>query len=196
MNHEHELAIEAIQNAKILPAPQWVQQIADQSGQPISRCYQCKKCSCGCPMAFAMDLLPHQLVRLVQLGVREQVLRSRTIWVCAACRTCYSRCPNGIDVAAVADCLKGHAQQAGVQADANIPVFHQAFVNSVKRYGRVYELGMLGSYKLKTKTYQQDMDLGLKMFRHGKLKLLPTKIKGKQEIREIFRRAKEKSHEA
>jgi len=72
----------------------------------VSSCYQCKKCSAGCPLTFAMDFYPDQVIRLALLGQEEQVLGCRTIWVCSSCETCTTRCPNNIDIAGVMDWLK------------------------------------------------------------------------------------------
>ncbi|WP_052316104.1 4Fe-4S dicluster domain-containing protein [Desulfomonile tiedjei] len=64
----------------------------------INQCYQCGKCSAGCPMAPEMDILPHQLVRLAVLGNHDRIVDSKSIWLCLSCHTCGARCPNGIDV--------------------------------------------------------------------------------------------------
>lgn len=178
--------------AAIQPAVEFGRRVEMRSGQPVNRCYQCRKCSGGCPIAFAMDILPHQLIRLVQMGLSEKALHSKTIWVCASCRTCVSRCPNGIDVAAVADALKQVAVESGIAVQDNqVYAFHQSFLKSVKNNGRLHELGMIASYKLRTKTYTQDLAMGLGMFRRGKLKLVAEKISRRDEIRQIFARAGE-----
>lgn len=83
-----------------------MREIEELSGQNLFACYQCGKCSAGCPIAFAMDLLPHQAIRLLQLGMAEQVLNSKTIWCCVACLTCTTRCPKGVDVAKVMEAAR------------------------------------------------------------------------------------------
>ncbi|CEP66614.1 Alpha-helical ferredoxin [Moorella glycerini] len=172
---------------QIMPSHQLVAPVARQSGQPVSRCYQCHKCTAGCPVTMAMDLMPHQVVRFVQLGLEEELLKSKTIWQCAACRTCVSRCPNGIDIAAINDALKQRALAKGVQpALPEVAAFHQAFLASVKSKGRVHELGMMIAFKMKTGTYFQDVPLGLKMFRRGKLRLLPEGLKNKARFRALW----------
>jgi heterodisulfide reductase subunit C len=65
--------------------------IINVSGEKINNCYQCKKCTAGCPITFAMDILPHQIIKYIQLGLEEKVLTSKTIWLCAACETCGTR---------------------------------------------------------------------------------------------------------
>jgi heterodisulfide reductase subunit C len=80
--------------------------IEEMSGQKALSCYQCGKCSAGCPMSFAMDLLPNQIIRLVQLGLWEEALAAKTIWICASCFTCYARCPRGVDLSRVMEALR------------------------------------------------------------------------------------------
>lgn len=183
-----------VQEKCIEPSFSFLKQLEERSGQPVSRCYQCKKCTGGCPMSFAMDFYPNQVIRQVQLGGKAKLLSSRTIWVCACCKTCKDRCPNDIDTSAVMDALKEMAKEEKVVLGDNlVPVFHDSFLSSIERYGRVYEAGMLAGYKLKTKTYTQDMQLGIEMFKKRKLKILPEKINQVKEIKQIFDKAKEKS---
>ncbi|GAW91841.1 4Fe-4S dicluster domain-containing protein [Calderihabitans maritimus] len=182
------------QEAKVLPSFELVKEVEAKSGQPVGRCYQCKKCTGGCPMSFAFDLFAHQIVRYVQLGLKEPLLKSKSIWICACCKTCKSRCPNGIDISALNDTLKAMAlKESAGAAEGKVAAFHDAFVSSVERYGRVHEAGMLARYKLKTKTYTQDMSLGIEFIKRRKLKLLPEKVRQLREIKQIFQRAKEKS---
>ena len=72
----------------------FVAEVERLSGQKLLACYQCGKCSAGCPMAAHMDILPNQLIRMAQLGMREQLLASKSIWMCVSCLTCNSRCPD------------------------------------------------------------------------------------------------------
>ena len=80
--------------------------VAELSGQNLRLCYQCGKCSAGCPMAFVMDLLPNQVIRLVQLGLAEDLEDSETAWLCASCFACSVRCPKGIDIARVMEAVR------------------------------------------------------------------------------------------
>jgi len=84
---------------------EFVKRVEEISGQEILACNQCGKCSAGCPAAMAMDLLPSQVIRLVQLGL-EEALTSETIWLCASCLTCLSRCPKGVDLPRVMEALR------------------------------------------------------------------------------------------
>ena len=160
-----------------------------ESGLNIQDCYQCQKCSAGCPVAFAMDYKPNQIMQMVSLGMKERVLSSKTIWVCASCYTCSTRCPNDIDIAGVMDWLRQSALRAGVvPAEKEVPLFHAAFLDSIRSHGRVHELGMMARYKMKTGKFFDDFKLGWKMFSKGKLKLLPSRVHKKQEVTELFRK--------
>jgi heterodisulfide reductase subunit C2 len=83
----------------------FVGQIEEISGESLLACNQCGKCSAGCPVSFSMDILPNQVIRLAQLGI-EDVLECQTIWTCAACLTCVSRCPKGIDLPRVMEAMR------------------------------------------------------------------------------------------
>ena len=84
----------------------FVNKVSEISGQDLMACYQCGKCSAGCPMVSAMDVLPNQVIRLVQLGMEEEVTKSKAIWLCASCVTCGARCPRGVDLSRVMEALR------------------------------------------------------------------------------------------
>ena len=84
----------------------FVKKVAEISGQDLLACNQCGKCSAGCPMCFAMDLLPNQIIRLAQLGLEEDIAAAKTVWLCASCLTCTVRCPKGVDIARVMEALR------------------------------------------------------------------------------------------
>lgn len=163
-------------------------EIRERSGQDIFSCYQCHKCSGGCPVTFAVDVPLSGLVRALQLGLREEVLSSRLVWLCAGCRTCYERCPNGIDGSRVLDALKAVAQEENRVTDRRVAAFHQAFLSTVRRFGRAHELGMMAEYKLRTGTYFQDLAMGVKMLGRRKLRLLPAAAPGRRDLDGLFRK--------
>jgi len=84
----------------------FVKKVEELSGENLLACYQCGRCSGGCPSVPFMDLLPNQVIRLAQLGMKEEVLSSKAIWVCASCFTCFVRCPKGVDLAKVMEALR------------------------------------------------------------------------------------------
>jgi len=157
------------------------------SGERVAACYQCRKCTCGCPLAFAMDVMPNQVMQMIALGMEDELLRSRTIWICASCQTCTTRCPNGIDVAHVMDTLRQRCLASGrTPAEENVARFHQAFLDSVRRRGRVFELEMMGRYKLAARDPLRDARLAWQMLKRGKLKFVPQHVEGRDEIRAMF----------
>lgn len=87
-------------------ASDFVKLVSEISGQNVMMCYQCGRCSSGCPLTFAMRTLPNQIIRLVQLGLKEEALETNTPYLCASCLTCFARCPRGVDVAKVMEALR------------------------------------------------------------------------------------------
>ncbi len=134
-----------------------------------------------------MDLLPNQVIRQIQYGRREKVLGSRSIWVCASCHTCSVRCPNAIDFARVMDGLRHLAMHSDIApAEKAVPVFHRAFLDSIRSAGRVHELSLILRFKTKTRDFLADAALGWQMFRRGKIKVLPAAASGGKEVKAIF----------
>jgi len=172
----------------------WKHEVERRLGHKSAECYQCGKCSAGCPVAYEMFHPVHAMVRLVQLGRMDEALRSRSQWVCVACETCSTRCPKDVDPARVMTILREMAQEHGTVNANEIDIydFHQSFLSSVARFGRVYELGLVAFYKLKRpfKRGPQDMLTGLRMMRRGKPGLLPHKIQNVAAIRRIFERTR------
>jgi len=165
----------------------FLSEIVTESRENLQACYQCQKCSAGCPVAEAMDLLPNQILRHIQYGHREKVLGSKTIWICASCYTCSVRCPNNIDIAHIMDTLRHMAIRSGVApGEKNIPVFHSVFLDEIRSRGRIHEVSLLIKFKLKTREFLKDAGLGWKMFRLGKINLFPSTFSGGKEIKEIF----------
>jgi len=162
-------------------------------GVPIQRCYHCRKCSAGCPVAFAMEYNPNKVIKMIQMGKRQEVLNSSTIWLCASCETCVTRCPNDVDIARMMDVLREMAIEEGTGArEANILKFHEAFLSGVKSGGRINEPMMIARYKMTTGDLFSDLKLGLDMFMKGKLALVSPKTKDVASVRKIFDRTKNK----
>ena len=172
----------------------FIKYVSDESGQPVQQCYQCGKCTAGCPVAFEMDYSPNRIVRMVQLGLKEQVLKSQSIWLCAYCSTCTSRCPRKVDIAKIMDCLRGMSRREGVPLEGrakDISLFYDSFLDTVKDNGKLYELGMMLKFNLKSKNYLRDADTGLAMFARGKIKFLPMRNENYKDMALLFKRVKE-----
>lgn len=162
--------------------------VEKEAGTSVSLCYQCGKCTAGCPASFAMDYPPRQVIRLLQLGLIDQALQAESIWICASCETCSARCPRGVDIASLMDAMRRAALKQG-KVDKRVASFNKAFLSNIKNYGRTYEAGLLLQYNLTTGQLFKDMELGLPMMKRGKVGVLPETIKGRKEVKKIFERA-------
>jgi len=165
--------------------------VREKSEQDILACYHCKKCTVGCPVASFMDIYPNAINRMIQYDQREEILRSSTIWLCAGCETCGTRCPNDIDIAKVADVLKQLALQEGIRCgEKQIPVMHKVFVSGIQKRGRMHEVSLIRDMRMRSGGYFKDMGLAIKMFKMGKLNILPEKVKNIKEVKKLFRKVK------
>ncbi len=156
-------------------ATPFVRAMLGESDVDTNLCFQCRKCAAGCPMAAEMDLTPTQIIHAVRLGQRDLVLKSRAIWLCISCETCTTRCPQGVDIAKVMDAARIVARREGVPAAVPlVATFHREAMRSIERHGRLYELGLIASLKLKCGGLTKDGKLGLDLVRKGKIKFLPA----------------------
>lgn len=170
-------------------------EVSRLAGTDVQACYACGKCSAGCPVSEEMDYQPHQVIRLVQLEQRDEVLQASAFWLCASCVTCSVRCPREVKLAQVMDALREISRRSGVKAgQPRIAAFYGSFLDLVRSGGRLHELGMTAKYKLRSRDLFGDIDLGAKLMLRGKLKLMPGRIKGRDQVAAIFRRVRE--HEA
>jgi heterodisulfide reductase subunit C len=169
----------------------FAQAAAAASGADVLVCLQCRKCTCGCPVAARVDIRPHELVRLVQLGARDEVLASRMLWECTSCATCVTRCPQSVDIPALVDALRRMSRAEGKTAAATVvPVFNDVFLRMVRRLGRTYEAGLMASFKARTMCLFADLGKVPMMLWKGKLALFPKFVRGAAERRRLFRRAR------
>ncbi len=146
------------------------------SGENAYKCYQCKKCSTGCPVAGFGDLHPAQIMRAVQLGAVDAAVDSRFIWLCTGCETCSTRCPQSIDIAAIMDELRMIARETGrVHADAPFANILKLNYQSFRRWGRLYEVELLALDKAtRPSGLMDDVVMGIQMFMKGKINPMPT----------------------
>jgi heterodisulfide reductase subunit B len=152
--------------------------IREATGENVFLCYHCTKCTSGCPLTEHFDLAPNQVMRAAQLGMEDVIFNSRTPWLCASCQTCTTRCPQGIDIARIMDFLVGEMMAQGVEPKVpEVAIFNKVFLRDVDILGRSYELGLMLEMNLRTKKPFKDVDLGLKMIKHGKINFLPSFVR-------------------
>lgn len=175
----------------------FLKRVEGETGANISACYQCERCTNACPVSGFMDVKPHQVIRYIQIGWRERLLSSSTVWVCLSCEMCTTYCPNDVGVAETIQHLRKMAASSTIAPrELQLATFHRAFIEELQRFGRVNEFWLMGALNLKpgilkdkirTGALKEEMALGLTLWRRGKLKLLPHRCKAIGEIRTLVR---------
>ncbi len=183
-----EIATRVIKREELDPS--FINEVEEATGIEVYACYQCGVCSGGCPVSFMMDYTPRQIMRMVQMGMREKVLSSTTIWLCSSCNTCFTRCPREIDLPEAMGALKSMAIKEGI--DAKIKegrVLYKSMVESMKKYGRVYVVGLYMTFARKTGVTKmlKQLPFAITLLRKGKLKLLPERIKSLDQLKAMIR---------
>ena len=165
--------------------------IAGDAGVILSECYQCGKCSAGCPMAHALDIQPRQVVRLLQMGMADKLIRSKAIWLCASCHMCVDRCPNSIDLPALIEHARYEAYREGTCAVKEVGKFNNIFIENVKTFGKSQEAILEGAYNLSTGNLLQDMNNAPHMLRHGIVGPELHTVKDREKVRRLITKAQE-----
>ncbi len=123
-----------------------IERIKEISAEMIGDCMQCGKCSAACPATGGMDILPNQIIRYLQLGRVDKVIESKTLWSCASCFTCASRCPRNVDLARLMEAVRlivVREREASrlkaekvpeIMADKRMP--QQAVVSAFRKYSK------------------------------------------------------------
>jgi heterodisulfide reductase subunit C len=159
--------------------------------EEVSLCYQCGTCTGACPVVAAggMDHTPRAIMRLIQMGLEEEVLSCQTIWTCASCYHCVVRCPRDIEISDVMTQLRNVALKKGYKARQG-RVYNRGFMDIVRFHGRMWEPRLVVQYNLLTNPLNLlgIAPVGLKMLRKQKLRFLPDHPQGRPEIRGIFDR--------
>ncbi|MFQ6137153.1 MAG: 4Fe-4S dicluster domain-containing protein [Candidatus Hydrothermarchaeales archaeon] len=175
--------------------PNFIDEVAAAGGENIYSCFQCGTCTGSCPVAYVMDYPPRTLMRMIQLGMRDEVLSSATIWTCASCNTCITRCPRGVRIPEIMGALKGIAIKEGIKPGyPKGPIFYTEFNDELKKYGLLPEMMLSLKFAFKAfgispsliKNLLKDAPMGLAMFTHGKLTIRPHKVKNIDKIKTIY----------
>jgi len=161
-------------------------------------CIQCGTCTASCPTAYAMDYNPRQIMRLLQLGLYEDVLHSKTFWLCTTCFSCTVRCPRGISITETFQALKRLSITKGMEKKVDSARFYQTVLDVVRRTGRMHETETMIRWMLNFEVLKLNpfrvlgfVPMALALLRKGKMPLLPHKIQGVDQIQAMFDKAAE-----
>lgn len=166
--------------------------VQEISGVDLGKCFQCKKCTSGCPVSSMTKCTPAEIMRRLHLGAGEELLNSDILWMCVSCETCSTRCPMGIDVAAVMDALRKLARERNAaKGEGNVPLFNKAFLKTVQVFGRSYDMAMIAAYKLGSGKLMADTEKFPTMLKKRKIALLPPHSADRKTVRRIFKKTKE-----
>ncbi|MBW1997681.1 MAG: 4Fe-4S dicluster domain-containing protein [Deltaproteobacteria bacterium] len=157
----------------------------------VQACIQCGTCTGSCSSAFAMDLTPRQMWRLVQVGHFDQVLNSKTFFLCSACYYCTLRCPRGLPLTETIGALKRLASATGIKRYKESVNFYRAFMDTVKRYGRVREMEFMNRYFLSMRNPLFPLrftSMGLKLMGKRKVPIQAPRLMGEGKFDRLFRK--------
>ena len=172
------------------------EKIAHEAEVNLHDCYQCGKCTAGCPMAHAMDVMPRQIVRYMQLGMVEEALKSKTIWLCAACYTCYNRCPHSVDLTALIEALRHEAKRQKLISVRQVDVFTETFLGNVNVFGKSSEVILAGVYNTLTGNFTQNLSNVPHMLKHEMVKPEVHTVKDKESVRRLMKAALEEDEKS
>lgn len=170
--------------------------IAARAQVNIRDCYQCGKCSAGCPMASGMDAGPREVVHMLQLGLVEDALRAKSPWICAQCMTCSSRCPQQIDVAELMRAVRMTSHERGYRASKESDVFENVFIEGVRGHGRNSETWLAAAYNLRSGHLFQDMGNAPKMLSKGLVGVQHENVADREAVRRLVDRCLKKDADA
>jgi len=147
-------------------------------GEKILECIQCGSCAGGCPTMFAMDYSPMQIIKMINLGMKEKVLSSSTIWVCSLCYTCATRCPRNVNFPTLMMSLRNKAIRESLVKDCAKSNFHKYFFEIINKYGRMHvpELFVKLLDITNFDSLLRNARSGLRLLMRGKLHLRAPKI--------------------
>ncbi len=163
----------------------------------VTDCYQCGKCTAGCPVAAHMDAPPTRIIRFLQLGDWESAIRARSVWQCVSCQTCSTRCPKSVDCAAAIDAVREQAFECGAAPAECLPVvaFQRAFLDNIRRHGRLNEIDLIARFKgevfFKGRSLAflfRDAGLAADLHVRKKLHLIGENVRDRGVVERIFQR--------
>ena len=179
--------LSAISDAAI----QACESIAQEAGVNLKDCYQCGKCSAGCPLSDGMDLMPREVIRYLQLGMIDQVLEAKTPWICAQCVVCSSRCPQSVDICSVMRAVRLASKHAGKRPVPEADIFDDEFIANVKAHGVSNEQYLAAAYNLKSGHLMQDMGNATRMLKRKMVGVTMHNTEGRRDVAALIDRALE-----
>ena len=166
------------------------------SGYKTSICFQCSKCSAGCPMADLMDLKTAQVMHSIRLNREDVVLNCRAIWMCVGCETCSARCPQQVEPADAMNAARILALRKGIKPSVEeIGLYYKIFVGSMWLNGKIHDLTVVGLTSLLSGRIIQDIPLAIQFLLHGRVKLPPIPLTGSSGFRKIRKKALDREKE-
>jgi heterodisulfide reductase subunit C len=173
----------------------FLKQVEDiPAGERIKRCIQCGTCTGSCPVSYAMDISPRQLIALFRAGEMETIMKSRSIWICASCYACTTRCPSGIKITDIIYALKRTAMGKNYKSQARqVQVLAGLFISNLMSYGRLHEGTLIRKYYTKTGITKLFgfIPLVRKMHQTKRLGLFPRRIRAHESLSRIIKKAQE-----
>lgn len=160
-------------------------EVAEKANVNLKDCYQCGKCSAGCPVAHAMDLMPREVIRLMQLGAWEEVLNAKTPWLCASCETCVTRCPQDVALPQLMEEVRRESKAAGKRPVKGADVFNDLFLNGIYKNGRSNELYMMMKYNIFSGHLMQDALNAPHLLLNGMVGFKVHKVQDRESVRKI-----------
>ncbi len=203
----------------------FLSEVIEAGGKNAQICFECGTCSGGCPVAYAMDYTPRQILRMAELGMRREVLQSSAIWICAACHTCTTRCPRGVELSHVMGAIKSIAVKEGfVPKNPRGPAFYKSFAEIIEQNGKVFEALLMVKFALRTEFWgaptkftfgdvfdpalamdsvigalqslMKDMPMAMELSKKGKIETMPPKIKALDQWKKIYENVRRLEAEA
>lgn len=172
----------------------FLEEVEARSGQHVQECYQCSKCSGGCPFSGIMDYAPNSILEMIVHGMKDQLLSSRSIQMCIQCGTCGAQCPAGFELYEVINVLRTMAKQEGyISKERKVLKMNEIFLGEVKNNGRMHEVGLMVKNMFNQGQLVKDVatliPIGPAIFLKGIMGLgdiLPHKIQGQAAVAKIF----------
>ena len=181
----HAIDLSSISDASI----EACEAIAREAGVNLKDCYQCGKCTAGCPLAEGMDLMPREVIRFLQLGALDVVLGAKTPWICAQCDVCSSRCPQNVDICSTMRAVRLASKHAGKRPVPEADIFDEEFIANVRAHGVSNEQYLAAAYNIKSGHLMQDMGNATRMLKRKMVGVAIHNTRGRAEVAALVDRA-------